>query len=358
MTTSVSPLISAAIRLLEQLISTPSFSREEGATADLIASFLAKHATTPQRQGHNVWLQNQHFDEDKPTILLNSHHDTVRPAKSWQRDPFQPTWEGDILYGLGSNDAGGPLVSLITTFLHLYERRNLPFNLVMAATAEEEISGPNGIASILDVLPPLAGGIIGEPTSLDIAVAERGLVVVDGLALGQSGHAAREEGVNALYLALEDIDRLRKYRFPKNSSLLGPVKVSVTQINAGKQHNVVPDRCSFIIDVRVNEQYTNTEVVEALQDLCIASTLTPRSLRLRSSGIAADHPLALAAATVGLHPYGSPTLSDQALLPIPTIKLGPGNSARSHTADEYIKRSEIEAGVQIYLSLLDFLYKA
>lgn len=348
------PICTQVIQLLEQLIGTPSYSREEKETADLLAAFFADHGLEVNRDKNNVWVKHPHWRAGLPVILLNSHHDTVKPAASWQRDPLVANWEGDQLFGLGSNDAGGPLVSLIAAFLFLKDRQDLPFNLIMAATAEEEISGAGGIAHILPQLGPLAGGIVGEPTLGEVAIAERGLIVIDGEARGVSGHAAREEGVNALYLALDDIARLRDYAFPRVSSLLGEVKVSVTQINAGSQHNVVPDRCQFVMDVRVNEHYTNEEVVAALQGVC-QSVLTPRSLRLQSSGIAENHPLARAVAALGLSTYGSPTLSDQALMPFPTIKLGPGDSARSHTADEFIRRTEIIAGIKTYLSLLEQL---
>ncbi|MEZ4983491.1 MAG: M20 family metallo-hydrolase [Saprospiraceae bacterium] len=347
-----STILSSCIALLESLIAIPSFSREEGQTASLIASFLAAAGLEGvNRHGNNIWVRHPHWREGRPVLLLNSHHDTVKPAAGWVRDPFVPSWEGDSLYGLGSNDAGGALVSLIAAFLLLKDRQDLPYNLLLTATAEEEISGAGGIASLLPLLGKVDAGIVGEPTALEVAVADRGLVVIDGEAVGVSGHAAREEGVNALYVALDDIARLRDFRFEKESALLGPVKVSVTQIQAGKQHNVVPDVCSFVVDVRVNEHYTNAEVVDALQAVC-QSRLTARSLRLQSSGIAQDHPLAKAAIGAGLRCYGSPTLSDQALMPFPTIKLGPGDSARSHTADEYIRRSEIVAGVETYLKVL------
>ncbi|WP_020538267.1 M20/M25/M40 family metallo-hydrolase [Lewinella cohaerens] len=345
------PVCIQVIQLLEQLICTRSFSKEEKETADLIAVFFENNGLAVNRSKNNVWVKHPHWQTDLPVILLNSHHDTVKPAASWQRDPFVANWEGDQLFGLGSNDAGGPLVSLIAAFLLLKDQKNLPFNLIMAATAEEEISGAGGIAHILPELGPLAGGIVGEPTLGHVAIAERGLIVIDGEAKGVSGHAAREEGTNALYIALDDIAQLREYTFPKISSMLEGVKVSVTQIAAGSQHNVVPDRCQFVVDVRVNEHYTNEEVVAALQAVC-QSKLTPRSLRLQSSGIAADHPLAKAVAILGLSTYGSPTLSDQALMPFPTIKLGPGDSARSHTADEFIRRTEIIAGIKTYLSVL------
>ena len=340
-----------ALALLEQLIETPSFSKEEGATADLIEAFLARQRLAPQRSGHNVWARSTHWKPERPTLLLNSHHDTVRPAAGWQRGPFSPSWEGDRLYGLGSNDAGGPLVCLIAAFGALAHNPDLGCNLVLAATAEEEISGPGGVASILSELGPISCGIVGEPTCLNMAIAERGLVVIDAEAVGQSGHAAREEGINALYLALDDIQRLRQYQFPKVSPMLGPVKISVTQIEAGTQHNVVPDRCRFVLDVRVNEYYRNEEVVACLQAISGAS-LRARSLRLQSSYISTDHPLVRSGLAMDLPTYGSPTLSDQALLPFDTLKLGPGDSARSHTADEYICRNELMAGYEVYLQLI------
>lgn len=347
-------IIAEAVKLLEKLIATPSFSKQEEHTARLIFEHLENRGLQVFKSAHNVWARHPHWRPGLPTVLLNSHHDTVKPVASWQRDPFAAQWEGDQLFGLGSNDAGGPLVSLIAAFLILAERKNLPYNIVLAATAEEEISGANGIASILEDIGPIDCGIVGEPTSLDAAIAERGLIVVDGEARGVSGHAARNEGENALYVALEDIDRLRNFTFPKSSALLGPVKVSVTQIEAGSQHNVVPDRCRFVVDVRVNEQYSNAEVLALLQVQC-ASELKARSLRLQSSGIAPEHPLMKALSKLALKTYGSPTLSDQALMPFPTIKLGPGDSARSHTADEYIRRTEIQAGVETYVQLLENL---
>ncbi len=341
-----------AIQLLQQLIQTPSFSREEDQTAELIHRFFQKNKIPCERQGNNIWARNQYYVDEKPTILLNSHHDTVKPVQGWQRDPFQPTLEGDHLYGLGSNDAGGPLVSLLATFVYFYGKTELPFNLLMAATAEEEISGPKGIASILDQLGKIDVAIVGEPTSLDMAIAEKGLMVIDGEAKGKSGHAAREEGINAIYIALQDIDWIRNHQFEKVSSLLGPVKMSVTQIKAGYQHNVVPDSCQFVIDLRSNECYSNQELFEILQKHT-QSELKARSFRLNSSGISLDHPLVKAGAKMGMQTYGSPTLSDQALIPYPSLKLGPGDSARSHTADEHILLSEIEQGVNTYVRLLE-----
>lgn len=345
----------SAIDLLQQLIATPSLSRQEEKTAEILANFFTARDIPVNRRDNNVWVRSKHWEEGKPTLLLNSHHDTVKPAAGWQRDPHRPTLEGDQLFGLGSNDAGGPLVSLIATFLHFYGREDLPYNLILAATAEEEISGPKGVASILPKLGTIALGIVGEPTQMHMAIAEKGLMVIDGEAKGKSGHAAREEGVNALYIALDDIRQLRDYRFERVSDLLGPVKVSVTQIEGGSQHNVVPDRCRFVVDVRTNELYRNEEVFENLQSLT-QSELTARSFRLNSSRIDREHPLIRTGKGLGRNYFGSPTLSDQALMPFPTLKMGPGDSARSHTADEYIRLSEIEAGVAIYRDLLEAFF--
>lgn len=340
-----------ALQLLQQLIALPSFSREENGTADVLERFFRERAVPCTRSKHNVWARNRHWADDKPVVLLNSHHDTVRPAAGWTRDPFLPTLEDGRLYGLGSNDAGGCLVSLIAAFRYFYEKEDLPFNLLLAATAEEEISGPDGIAALLPELPPLAMGIVGEPTQLRMATAEKGLMVIDAEAQGRAGHAARDEGINALYLALEDIALLRALQLEKVSPQLGPVKVTVTQIEAGHQHNVVPDRCRFVIDVRTNECYSNWEVFEIL-DRATRSRLTPRSFRLNSSGISGDHPLVQSGQKLGLDTFGSPTLSDQALLSFPTIKLGPGDSARSHSADEYVGTQEVKAGIDTYVQLL------
>ncbi|MEL7118788.1 MAG: M20 family metallo-hydrolase [Bacteroidota bacterium] len=339
------------VNLLKDLIQTPSFSKDEEQTAHHIETFLKKYEVNTFKQGYNIWAANKHFSPEKITILLNSHHDTVKPVDGWTYDPFKATVEDDKLIGLGSNDAGGPLVSLMATFLHFYAEEGLPFNLIFAATAEEEISGKHGIASIIEHLGKIDLAIVGEPTSLNMAIAEKGLMVIDGIAEGQSGHAAREEGINALYIALEDIDWIRKHRFEKTSDLLGPVKMSVTQIEAGYQHNVVPDKCTFVIDVRSNECYSNVELHQILEENC-QSTLTARSYRLNSSGIDPKHAIVKTGIAMGMNTYGSPTLSDQALMPFPSIKLGCGDSARSHTADEYILLSEIEAGINTYIQLL------
>lgn len=340
----------AVVQLLKQLIATPSFSKEETGTANLIASFLEKRQVPFERSGNNIWAKNR-YQNNGPTILLNSHHDTVRPAAGWQRDPFQPIAEDGKLYGLGSNDAGASLVSLLAVFLHFYEMDNLPFNLIFLASAEEEISGQNGVASVLPKLGNIAFGVVGEPTQMQMAVAEKGLMVVDAEAKGKAGHAARNEGVNAIYIALTDISFLKNFAFEKTSNLLGPVKMSITQITAGTQHNVVPDSCQFVIDIRTNELYSNEEVFSVLQEKT-ASHLTARSFRLNSSRIGLDHPLVKSGEKIGLSHYGSPTLSDQALMNFPTLKIGPGDSARSHTADEFIYLEEIENGMAIYVELL------
>ena len=343
-----------AITLLRKLIATPSLSRQEEATGAILEAWLRDHGVTPQRHLNNVWAKSRNWQADRPTVLLNSHHDTVKPAAGYTRDPHAPDVEGGKLYGLGSNDAGGALVSLITTFLTLENDPDLTVNLVLAATAEEEISGPNGIAALLPLLPKIDCGIVGEPTLMQLAVAERGLVVIDGETKGKSGHAARKEGINALYLALDDIAAIRDHDFARPSKRLGPTGAAVTVIASGTQHNVVPDRCTFVVDLRVNEAYTNEEAVAELQSVCRHATLTPRSLRLQSSGITDDHFLLRAArsALPTAEAYGSPTLSDQALMPFPTLKLGPGDSARSHSADEFIFTDEIADGVAGYLSVL------
>jgi acetylornithine deacetylase/succinyl-diaminopimelate desuccinylase-like protein len=342
-----------AIALLKQLIAIPSFSREEDKTADLLEQFLLKKSIPVQRYLNNVWAQNLHFDPARPTLLLNSHHDTVKPNKNYTLDPFAPIEKDEKLFGLGSNDAGGSLVSLLAVFLHFYDKTDLKYNLVYAATAEEEISGRNGIEALLPHLPAIDCGIVGEPTQMQMAVAERGLLVLDGTAHGRAGHAAREEGDNALYKALDDISWFRNFRFEKLSPLLGPVKMSVTVIETeNKAHNVVPPVCRYVVDVRVNECYTFEEVLATIRDN-VKTEITPRSLRMRSTSIAMEHPLVKAGISLGRSHYGSPTTSDKALMPFATLKMGPGDSARSHTADEYIYVSEITEGIQLYINLLN-----
>ena len=343
------------ISLLQHLIASPSFSREEGKTAAIIQKFFTQKNIPTERIGNNIIVKNKHYSENStaPIILLNSHHDTVKPVNGWTRDPFSADIIDGKLYGLGSNDAGGALVSLIATFCFFYDKK-LPFNLILAATAEEEISGVNGIASILPHLPSITVGIVGEPTLMQMAVAEKGLMVIDGIAHGKAGHAARNEGVNAIYKALTDIEKIKNFKFEKKSNWLGEVKMTVTQIEAGTQHNVVPDTCKFVIDIRSNECYANAEIFEILQKQ-VESELKPRSFRLNSSKIALNHPLILRGIEMGLSHYGSPTLSDQALMPFDTLKIGPGDSARSHTADEFIYVNEIEEGIKTYIDLLENL---
>lgn len=342
-----------AIHLLQQLIETPSLSREEDKTATLLFDFLRQAKIETFQHKNNVYARSKHWQTERPTLLLNSHHDTVKPAKGWQRDPFKATLEGDQLFGLGSNDAGASLVGLMAAFRYFYEK-DLPVNLIFAASAEEEISGPNGIAALLPELGPIDAALVGEPTEMEMAIAEKGLMVVDGEAIGQSCHAARNEGVNALYIALEDILKIKNYSFEKVSPLLGPTKATVTQVEAGSQHNVVPDRCKFVIDVRTNELYSNQEVFDLLNQLT-ESQLKARSYRLNSSGISEDHPLILSGKKLGKSTYGSPTLSDQALMPFPSLKMGIGDSARSHTADEFIYLAEIKKGIEDYIQLLEGL---
>ena len=345
-------LFQNGLTLLQSLIAIPSFSKEESETASVIEDFFKKHSVQTNRIGNNVWARNKHYDSAKPTILLNSHHDTVRPNAGYTRAPFSPEIKDSKLYGLGSNDAGGPLVALIASFLHYYDRKDLLYNLVMAASAEEEISGTGGIESIWPSLQPIAFAIVGEPTLCDMATAEKGLMVLDCIAKGKPGHAAREEGINAIYLAMKDIDWFRTFRFPKTSDTLGDMKMSVTIINAGTQHNVVPAECKFTVDVRVTDAYTLEEALSLIQSN-VSSAVTPRSLRMRSSGIALDHPLVQSARKLKLKLYGSPTTSDQALIPVPSVKIGPGDSARSHSADEYIFVDEIEKGIETYIRLLN-----
>jgi acetylornithine deacetylase/succinyl-diaminopimelate desuccinylase-like protein len=343
-----------AINLLEQLIAIPSFSKEEDQTAFILQGFFKQFDIPTERKGNNVWVRNKHFKAGLPTILLNSHHDTVRPNSAYTRDPFEAEIIEGKLYGLGSNDAGGPLVCLIMTFLHFYEQKNLKFNLVMAASAEEEISGSEGIESIWDLLPTVDFAIVGEPTLCEMAIAEKGLMVLDCLVRGKAGHAAREEGVNAIYQAIKDIEWLRTYKFPKVSPTLGEVKMTTTVIQAGKQHNVVPAECTYTVDVRVTDQYSLEQVLAVIQEN-VSATVTARSLRMRSSGIPSDHPLVSAAKRLGIRQYGSPTTSDQALIPVPSVKMGPGDSARSHTADEFIYVAEIVKGIDTYIALLNEL---
>lgn len=356
----------AAIDLLKKLIATSSFSREEAGTAQILSEFLTSHGVAVQQTKNNVWAIHPHFDPAKPSILLNSHHDTVKPNSQYQRNPFEPAVEDGKLFGLGSNDAGGCLVSLMATFLHFHSMPHPNYNLVLAATAEEEISGHNGIEYLLqddhfisathDAFLSNSNGsfaVVGEPTLLEMAVAERGLMVIDAVAHGKAGHAARNEGENAIYKALDDIQRLRHWRFEKTSPLLGDCHFAVTVIHtANQQHNVVPANAEFVIDVRVNELYSFEEILSALRSQ-LHSELTPRSTRLRSTSIPLEHPVVQSGLRLGKGYYGSPTTSDKALMPFPSLKMGPGDSARSHSADEFIFVQEIETGIATYIALLE-----
>ena len=340
-----------AVGLLRRLIATPSVSRDEAAAASIVEEELRRCGFEPRREANNVWAVSRHYGEGKPTLLLNAHIDTVKPVASWTRDPFSPDIVDGRLYGLGSNDCGGGLVALMQAFRHLSQAAQ-PYNLVYLASAEEEVSGQNGISRALPLLPGIDMAIVGEPTGMQPAVAEKGLLVVDAVARGRSGHAARGEGVNAIYAALDDIQWLRSYRFERVSPLLGPTLATVTIINAGTQHNVVPDECRFTIDIRTNEYYRNEDVFESLQAK-MKSELRARSFRLSSSCISADSPVVRRCVGMGMTPFGSPTLSDQALMPFPSLKLGPGQSARSHSADEFVCIKEIDEAIKAYIKLLD-----
>jgi len=344
-----------AIDLLKKLIATPSFSREEDKTADIIESFLQKYSIDANRHLNNIWAKSKYFDIAKPTILLNSHHDTVKPNSQYRKNPFEPIIEEGKLFGLGSNDAGGALVSLIAAFLYFYGKKDLKYNLVLAATAEEEISGANGIESLLPLLGKINSGIVGEPTQMQMAIAERGLLVLDCTSHGKAGHAAREEGENAIYKAMKDIDWFQSYQFPEVSDLLGPVKMNVTVIETdNKAHNMISSECRFVVDIRVNELYKFEDIIGFIK-ANVQSEIKPRSTRLRSSAIAMDHPLVKAGLSLGGEYYGSPTSSDKALMPFPALKMGPGDSARSHTADEYIYVDEIKEGIDLYIQLLNHI---
>ena len=351
--TNKDSLQSKAIGLLKKLIATPSFSKEEEEVASVIDQFLNDHGVRTYQYLNNIWARNKYFNDNLPTILLNSHHDTVKPNKSYTLDPFLPLEKEGKLFGLGSNDAGGPLVSLIATFLHFYNQEKLKYNIILAATAEEEISGKNGIESLLPHLPKIDCAIVGEPTQMQMAVAEKGLMVLDCIAQGKPGHAARNEGENSIYKAMMDIEWLYCHSFERVSELLGPVKTTVTSIETeNKAHNVVPSQCKFIVDVRINELYSFEEVLKVLESN-MQSEIKPRSTRLRSSMISPDHPLVKAGIKIGRTYYGSPTTSDKALMSFPALKMGPGDSARSHTADEFIFIEEIKEGIELYIQLLN-----
>jgi len=353
MSKDISQLTDKAIELLKQLIATPSFSKEENETAEILCDFFGALNVEYARIGNNVYAKNSNYDASLPSVLLNSHHDTVKPNAKYTRDPFEPVVEDGKLFGLGSNDAGGCLVSLIATFLYYYDKKGLKHNVVFAASAEEEISGVNGIELVLPYLGKIDFGIVGEPTKMEMAVAERGLMVIDCIAQGRAGHAARNEGENALYIALNDIDWIRNCKFEKVSPLLGESKMTVTVIGTdNQQHNVVPPQCKFVIDVRVNELYTFQEMLSLLK-ANIKSQFKPRTTRMKPTSISLEHPLVKAGIALGRGYYGSPTTSDKALMPFPALKMGPGDSARSHTADEFIYIDEIKQGIDMYIQLLN-----
>lgn len=348
------PSESFSVELLKQLIAIPSFSKTEDNTCDAINDFFKARGIQPEVLGNNVWVVNRYYDKQKPTLLLNSHHDTVKPNADYSRNPFTPSIEDGKLFGLGSNDAGGPLVALIAAFLHFESHKSLPFNVVMAATAEEEISGSGGIESIWNDLPKIDFAIVGEPTGMNIAIAEKGLLVLDCISKGKAGHAAREEGDNAIYKAMKDIEWFRSFQFPKTSATLGDIKMSVTIIQAGHAHNQVPEECKFTVDCRVTDAYTLEEVIDIIKEN-VSCEVKPRSVRLRPSGIDPQHPLIKVGRQLKKEMYGSPTTSDQALIPVPSIKMGPGDSARSHSADEFIYLEEIKKGIVDYIQLIESL---
>ena len=344
--------VNDAIGLLRQLIATPSVSRDETRAADIMAQHLDLWNLGYGREGNNLWVGCPDWDENRPTVMLNAHIDTVKPVATWTRNPFEPTIEGDVLYGLGSNDCGGGLVATLQAY-RIMVNRPRTYNILWVCSAEEEVSGKDGFSRVLPLLPPVSVAIVGEPTGMQPATAEKGLMVIDGYAHGKSGHAARNEGINAIYEALDDLTWLRDYRFQKVSSLLGPTKMTVTVVESGTQHNVVPDRLHFVLDVRTNEYYQNESVFEFLQSHMKKCELQARSFRLHSSSIDHSHPLVQRCLQMGMTPFGSPTLSDQALMPFPSMKLGPGESCRSHSANEFIHISEIRQAIATYVALLD-----
>ena len=343
--------VNEAVELLKTLIATPRESRNETEAANKLEAKMREWGMNPNREANNLWVVGDGFDEERPTLLLNAHIDTVKAVKTWTRNPYEPTVEDDKLYGLGSNDCGGGLVTLLQVF-RILNQRELTFNVIYLASAEEEVSGKDGLERVLPLLPKISVAIVGEPTGMQPAIAEKGLMVIDGYAKGVSGHAARNEGVNAIYEALDDLVWLRDYRFSKESPLLGPTKMTVTQVESGTQHNVIPDSLHFVIDVRTNEYYQNEFVFAFLQKHMKRCELKARSFRLHSSSIAENHPLVKRCVNLGLKPFGSPTLSDQALMPFPSFKLGPGESSRSHSADEYICISELEQALETYLKII------
>ena len=349
---TISTLTQEAIVLLQQLIQTPSLSKQENETAAILRNYLQKYCADVQTLQNNVWVKNKYFSGNKPTLLLNSHHDTVPANKGYTRNPYDGLIEDGKLFGLGSNDAGAALVSLLAAFLYFYPKENLAYNLIFAATAEEEISGANGIQLLYPKLRNIDAAIVGEPTLMQMAIAEKGLLVIDCTIKGKAGHAAREEGDNAIYKAIKDIDWFKNFQFEKVSATLGPVKMSVTIINAGMQHNMVPDVCTFTVDIRINELYTHEEILSVIHQN-VDAEIIPRSMRMKSSGIAVTHPLVQSGLKLSRTMYGSPTTSDKALMRCASLKMGPGDSARSHSADEFIYVNEIEEGINLYIKLLE-----
>ncbi len=349
---ALSRLQTEALNLLKELITIPSFSGREDRTAEKLFQFLHDHGIKAHRKFNNVWARNRYFDPQKPTLLLNSHHDTVQVANGWQHDPFVPCVEKGKLFGLGSNDAGAPLVSLLAAFVYFYDQRTLSHNLIFAATAEEESSGAKGISSVLPELGRIDLAVVGEPTAMELAIAEKGLIVLNCRAHGTAGHAARNVGKNAIYKAIPDLQWFNTFRFPKESTLLGPIKMTVTVIRAGTLHNVIPDHCDFTVDIRTTDAYTNEEVLQTIRDH-IQSEILKTSLRLRPSSIKENHPLVKAAKHLGIAVFGSPTLSDQSLIEASSVKIGPGMSERSHTADEFVYLDEVRKGIEIYIHLLE-----
>jgi acetylornithine deacetylase len=353
---NIETLIKEAIDLLKSLIETPSFSSEEEQTALLIENWFTQNNIPFERENNNIWAFNKYFDQAKPTILLNSHHDTVKPNQGYTKNPFEATVEDGKLYGLGSNDAGGALVSLIATFTHFYAVENLPYNIVMVASAEEENSGKKGLNSVLRHLPELECAIVGEPTLMQLAIAEKGLLVLDIIVKGTASHAAHHNPDNPIYNAMRVIEWFKNFQFEKISEVLGPVKMTVTQINAGKQHNVVPSECHLVVDIRVNDCYNNSEILEIIR-ANVNAEVTPRSMHLNASSIPISHGLVQAGIALGRTTYGSPTLSDQSVLSCKSLKLGPGDSLRSHSANEFIYVNEIEEGIQLYIKILTDFFK-
>ncbi|MGM9869059.1 MAG: M20 family metallo-hydrolase [Sodaliphilus sp.] len=343
-----------AVDLLKQMVVVPSFSRDETAVADVIEEAMKRFGLFPKRYANNVWCLSDNFSPERPTILLNAHTDTVKVAAGWQHDPFAATEEDDCIFGLGTNDDGASVVSLLAAFRALNAIEQ-PYNMIFLASAEEEVSGKNGVEAVLPMLPPIHFALVGEPTGMQPAIAEKGLMVLDGEVRGVAGHAARNEGVNAIYKAMDVVNTLRGFRFKKESEMLGPVKISVTKIEGGTQHNVVPDKCTILVDVRTTDAYTNEQTLEILRQAVPECRLTPHSTRLNPSGISRAHPVVVRAEMLGKRPFGSPTLSDQALMPFPSLKMGPGDSARSHSADEFIRCTELRQAIDEYFTLLNGL---